>query len=90
MLATSLSGEGPFAAELRAKPELAAAIDNVEQFDQIYRLIMAAVYGMVIVLSVLFQGLNAFYYFSRRKHVEAYLQQTPEWVVDLQRLTPNS
>jgi hypothetical protein len=44
-------------------------------------------YGSVIALSALFQGANALYYFSRRKYVEAYVRDTPVWVVDLERAT---
>ena len=89
MLYTGLTGEGPFAAEIRAKPELAMALDDIGQFDRLYRGIVVAVYVSVILLSIIFQGLNALYYFSRRKHVEAYVRQTPDWVVELQRLTPS-
>jgi hypothetical protein len=35
---------------------------------------------------MVFQGLNAVYYFTRRKHVVACLHDTPEWVLDLERL----
>ncbi len=31
-----------------------------------------AVYGGVITCTILFQGLNALYYFTRTKHVQAY------------------
>jgi hypothetical protein len=44
-----------------------------------------AVYAVVIVLTLLFQGLNARYYFARIKLVQGYLEQTPAWIVDLQR-----
>ena len=87
MLAVGLTSEGPFAAEVKAKPELGVAFDSVDEFDQIYRFLVAAVYGTVIVLSAVFQGLNAFYYFTRRKHVKAHVQHTPDWVLDIQRLT---
>jgi hypothetical protein len=46
-----------------------------------------AVYSVVIVLTLLFQGLNARYYFARIKLVQGYLEQTPAWIVDLQRAT---
>ncbi len=87
MLIVGLTSEGPFAAELKAKPELGAVFDSVDEFDQIYRILIAAVYGMVIVLSGVFQGLNAIYYFTRRKHVTAYVQNTPNWVLELHCLT---
>jgi len=42
-------------------------------------------YSGVIALSALFQGGNALYYFSRRRLVEEYIAETPEWVRDVQR-----
>ena len=44
-----------------------------------------AVYSVVIVVSGLAQGLNARYYFVRARLVEDYLQETPQWIVELQR-----
>lgn len=87
MLFVGLMGEGPFTAELMAKPELRAVFDSVDDFDRIYRMLVIALYGSVIVLSVISQGLNALYYLARRKDVEAYVRETPAWVLDLQRLT---
>ena len=86
MLVEGLTGPGLFSAELKAKPELAAALGPVGQWDDLYKMIVVAVYGTVIVLTAIFQGLNAAYYFTRRKHVEAYVRETPKWVLDLQRL----
>ena len=45
------------------------------------------VYGAVILLSLLIQGLNARYYFARTKLVHDYLNATPAWIIDLQRST---
>lgn len=44
-----------------------------------------AVYAAVLLLSVLFQGLNALYYFRRTALVREYLDETPEWIVKLQQ-----
>jgi hypothetical protein len=87
MMFAGLTSEGPFAAEIAANPELAQVLDSVDGLDAIYKLIVLAVYGSVIVLSVIFQGWNALYYFSRRKHVEDYVRETPAWVIDVQRAT---
>jgi hypothetical protein len=87
MLVTGLTGSSSFAAELQANPELREVLGSGEELDQIYKLVVVAVYGSVIVLSVIYQGANAYYYFSRRKYLSAYLRDTPGWVVDLQRLT---
>ena len=43
------------------------------------------VYIGVIVATLVFQGLNARYYFARVQRVEAYLRRTPDWIVELQR-----
>jgi hypothetical protein len=43
------------------------------------------VYGAVIVATVIFQGLNARYYFLRVARMTDYLRETPGWVIDLQR-----
>ncbi len=45
------------------------------------------VYGIVIVLTLLVQGLNARYYFVRVQQLKDYLAQTPKWIVDMQRIT---
>jgi multisubunit Na+/H+ antiporter MnhE subunit len=45
----------------------------------------AGAYVAVIVLTVLFQGLNARYYFVRIARLREYLRDTPSWVLDLQR-----
>ena len=83
MFIVGLTNESPFAMEFEAKPELRAAFDSVEGFDEIYRLVVAAFYGTVFLLSAIFQGGNAIYYFTRRRHVEAFLQKTPAWALQL-------
>jgi len=83
MFVVGFTGESPLATEFEAKPELRAAFDSVEGFDEIYRIVVAAFYGIVILLSAIFQGGNAIYYFTRRRHVEAFLQKTPAWALQL-------
>jgi hypothetical protein len=73
------------AADIRATPELSQLLgaDGLE----LYRSMVVGFYGTVIALSLVFQGGNAIYYFTRRKCVVAYLQQTPQWVRDFHRAT---
>jgi hypothetical protein len=78
------TGPGPYAKEIEAMPELGSMLGEV---DTLYQSVTLIVYGSLIVASVLFQGLNAAYYFRSQKHVQSYLDQTPAWVVDLQRST---
>src|SRR4051794_11088275 len=47
--------------------------------DGLYKTATLALYGGVIVLSMLFQGGNALYYFTRRRHVEDFIAETPQW-----------
>ncbi len=51
-----------------------------EKLDSLAPLLVCGFYGLVILLSVLFQGGLALYYFSRRKVIQSFLNETPEWV----------
>jgi hypothetical protein len=82
---TGLSGPSPLAAELQSQPELEAALGSLDEVDSLYRSVVIAFYGLVIALSVVVQGLNAVYYFTRRPHVVACLRDTPAWVLDLEQ-----
>jgi len=86
-LRTGLTGPSPLAAELQSQPELGDALGSLEEFDGLYRSMVVAFYGTVIALSTMVQGMNALYYFTRRKHVVACLRETPEWALDLERMT---
>jgi hypothetical protein len=84
MLFTSI---GSFSAELQAKPELEAALGSLDGFDDLYRRFVVGFYGTGILLSAIFQGATAIYYFTRRKHVDTYLQETPAWVQEIELIT---
>ena len=49
----------------------------VGDLEGLYKTVTLAMYGGVIALSVLFQGGNALYYFTRRRHVEDFIAETP-------------
>ncbi len=78
----AFNGPNPYAEQIQATPELASMLGSV---GELYATVTLFVYGSLIIGSLIFQGLNAVYYFSRQKHLQAYLDQTPAWVVDLQR-----
>jgi hypothetical protein len=84
MLYTSLTGANPLAADMKANPEIGEVLGMSGGVDALYRQIIVAFYGLVILLSVIFQGANAYYYFTRRKYVEKYLDETPAWVREVQ------
>jgi hypothetical protein len=85
MQMVSFSPEQVKAAAL--SPEVRAqlgSLPNLEELDrQIERfapLVTYGLYGLIILLSIGFQGGMAVYYFSRRRHLELFRQSTPEWV----------
>ena len=53
--------------------------------EDLTRMLSVAVYGGVIAFALFAQGGMALYYFTRGKHVRAYLAETPAWVVTVQR-----
>lgn len=87
MIADAFTGAGPFSKEFQQYPELQQALGSAEQFQQLYRLVILAIYGSVIALSAAFQGYSACYYFTRLPIIQAYLQDTPGWIVEMQRAT---
>jgi hypothetical protein len=84
---TNLTDANPLAADLKANPEIGELFGGARGFDDLLGKIVIAFYGLVILLSAIFQGANAYYYFTRRKYVQTYLDQTPAWVRELQRAT---
>jgi hypothetical protein len=82
MLSGALWGPSPYDEAIAGESLLAGPLGSI---NNLYKMISMAIYGGLIAGTLIFQGLNAFYYFTRRQHVEAYLSQTPEWVVELQR-----
>lgn len=52
----------------------------MEMVESVGELIPKLVYGTLIVVAVFVQGGTALFYLSRRKAVEAYVRQTPDWV----------
>lgn len=66
-----------FRAQMNAMPEMAADIDrSIEQYGPIATY---GFYSLVIVVSVLFQGGLALYYYTRHKLLDAF-QLRPPWV----------
>lgn len=85
MMYAGLTGTDSLAAQLKGFPDLEAALGSTGAVTDLYQSVVIALYSLVIVLSVVFQGLNALYYFTRRGRVEEYVRETPPWVLDVQR-----
>ena len=79
---TGLTGPDPYQAYIDQNPALAPMLGSI---GGLHTALTLAVYGGVIVCSIVFQGLNSLYYFKRGAMLKAYLNQTPPWIVQLQR-----
>jgi hypothetical protein len=69
------TGHGIATEVVQAEPQLAQQEAMVKQMSELAYLVLIAV-------SAVAQGSMALYYFSRRKHVEAILRETPKWIID--------
>ena len=83
---TNLENPGRYAETIAANPQLASMLGPV---GDLHKTVTLAVYGTVAMLSCVFQGSTAAYYFTRSRHLRAYVKETPDWVLDLQRATSN-
>lgn len=59
--------------------------ETLGSLGDMYVKLSVLVYACVAVATLAFQGLNALYYFSRAKILRAYLNETPPWIVEVQR-----
>ena len=84
---SNLSATSAAGAELQAYSELESALGSMSDIESLARQLVVAFYGSVIALSIVFQGINSLYYFTLRKHAEAYVANTPEWIRELQTAT---
>ena len=65
--------------------ELQQQLDLIGVTQDTVRSLTALVYVAVIAATLIFQGLNARYYFVRVRKMQAYLRRIPDWIVELQR-----
>jgi hypothetical protein len=67
--------------QLAGMPDVAQALDSqMAPYARMMPLMVYGFYGLVIVVSIFSQGGLALYYFTRRKRLEAFARETPEWV----------
>ena len=76
------TGRTEMQTEIAKYPELT---DVVGDLDRLSKLIGLLVYGTLMSVAIFGQGGTALFYLSRKKHIEAYLRDTPPWIIDAQR-----
>ncbi len=82
MLGVAMFGANPYEEAMRSEPMMAQMLGDV---GGLYKTMSVTMYGSLIVGTIIFQGLNSRYYFTRARLLQAYLVETPPWVVELQR-----
>ena len=80
---TTVTGPGPYEQAIQDSPEVAMMLEPMQ--DLLHNATLAS-YAIILLLGVTAQGLTARYYFSRKQHLNKYLQQTPDWLLDLERV----
>ena len=69
--------------QIASSPELTQA--GLGSIESLARMIGVLIYGTLAAVAIFGQGGTALYYFTRRKYVEAYRRETPQWILDAQR-----
>jgi hypothetical protein len=71
---------------LTGHSELGGLLGTSPEASKFVKVIGIGVYGTVMGIGISVQGSMALYYFSRRKFIEAYVKQTPFWIVNMQKV----
>jgi hypothetical protein len=79
-----------FVAIRHPSPEMVEVLALLDGGEEMLRQMTMSVYGSVILVCFLYQGLSARYYLRRLAWMRAYLAETPAWIVDLQRTVHRS
>ncbi len=79
----AIFGPSPYESYLAQGGQTAEMIKGI---DDLNRAITSVFYGFLLLVSVIVQGGTAFYYFTRKRHLLAYLRETPDWVLDALRV----
>ncbi len=75
----AVAGPSPYESYLAQGGKVA---ELIEPIDNLNRAVMAIFYVGLLCLSAIAQGCTAVYYFSRRRHMVRYLDETPDWIVE--------
>lgn len=89
-----LTGPNPYETLMAEYPDLGAALSgaDAQQLEQLkgtvegaYRASIVAFYLIVLGVAGIYQGLCALYYRARGAQLRSYVDETPEWIRELQR-----
>lgn len=78
----AMTGPGLYAESMDATPQLAEMLGPMQE---LIKTATISAYALMLIAGVAVQGGTAWYYFSRKRWLQDYLRQTPQWVIDLDR-----
>jgi len=81
-IVAQLTGPSPYQAIKSSDAQLAHMLQPIEDLS---RMVMIGIYSALIAIAFFAQGGLALFYFSRERHVQRYVTQTPAWIVTMQR-----
>lgn len=79
-----MMGHSALPAEVTSDPATAQLLDS-GGYTQIINTVYMGYYAILIAIAICSMGGLSLYYFTRIKHIRSYLQQTPPWIIDMQR-----
>lgn len=82
----AIHGPDPYAGQLDALRDSPAFQDLLKNLGSLHVIIAAVVYGSVIVLVSLVQGVNAVYYFAQGPRLRTHLATRPAWIIRIERM----
>jgi hypothetical protein len=68
-------------------PQMVELEELVGISQELVAQVTMVVYGTVVVITALVQGLLSRFYFAREAMLKSYLEETPPWIVSLQKST---
>ena len=79
----AIAGPGVYQQDIAQHPEIA---DMLAPMQDLMQQLTVLVYAVFFFVGVGLQGLTALYYFTRQGTLKNHLEQTPDWVLDLERV----
>ena len=83
-LVPMMMGHSALPAEVTSDPATAQLLSS-SGYGQMINSIYMAYYGGLIAFAICSMGGLSLYYFTRTRHIRSYLQQTQQWIIDMQR-----
>jgi len=78
----ALTGPGRYDAYGNQPEQVTGMLESISNLE---RIVMVAVYSLLIVGTMIAQSLGAIYHFTRARHLHSFLRESPGWTVEVLR-----